>query len=222
MRITQFEWDRYATYLTENTPLSERHAEILALKKTGHSTDEISDTLTLPVDTVEDHWNDVLDQLDRAQLFVTIMRPHPGVNMTHEAEDIDDTPWSLLSSAVRHYSNKERPRIELELYHGETNAVSESYLLIEREIINTKDWATETTVQRSAHGPNGLRGTIYNDAETLDEYYLRYALLYKAGIDPTADYAPSAESVLDREILPREADAAEERALDRAENHFVE
>lgn len=222
MKISQFQWKLYVYYLKEQTPLTERQAEVLALRKTGHSTDEISEILTLTVDTVEDHLDAVLNQLDAAQEFCTIMKSHPGVDIeTRQNTDVDDTPYNLLSSAVMHQPDEERSRIELELYHGSTNAAAESYLLVEREIIETSNWATKTTEERSAHGPNGLRGYVYNDAATLDEYYLRYALLSMAGIDPSAGAARSAESVLDREISQTEAEAARERALDQVNQHRV-
>lgn len=220
MHITQFDWSHYVTYLTEQTPLSERQAEVLALKKTGHSTDEISEILTLPVETVEDNLDNVLNQLDSAQEFCMIMKSHPGVDIeTRQNTDIDDTPFNLLSSGVMHQPDEERTRIELELYHGLTSAAAESYLLIEREVIETDDWATKVTEERSAHGPNGLRGYIYNDVDTLDEYYLRYALLAKAGIDPAADCARSAGAVLNRDVSSASADAARERAHDRIDHH---
>jgi transcriptional regulator len=210
-------------YLIEQTPLSERQAEVLALKKTGHSTDEISDILTLPVDTVEDHLDTVLNQLDAAQEFCMIMKSHPGVDIeTRQNTDIDDTPFNLLSSAVMHQPDEEHTRIELELHHALTHAGGDSYLLIEREVIETADWATQTTEERSAHaGSDTLRRYIHNDVETLDEYYLRDALLRKAGIDPGATGARSAEDVLNRDISSTQADAARERALDRTTRHSV-
>lgn len=221
MYITQFEWQRYATYLIEQTPISEPQAEVLALRKTGHSTDEISEILTLPVDTVEAHLDNVLDLLDAAQEFCMVMKSHPGVDIeTRQNTDIDDTPFNLLSSAVMHQPDNERTRIELELYYGSTHAGGESFVLVEREVIETADWSTKTTEERSAQaGAETLRRCIYNDAKTLDEYYLRYALLAKAGIDPAATGARSAEAVLDRDISPMSADAARERALDRVNLH---
>lgn len=220
----QTSWRQQATYLTENTPLSERQAEILALRKTGHSTEEIQDILTLYPDTIEEHWSDVLEEWDRAQELCTVMGPHPwGDNETRQNDTFDDTPWHLLSSAAMNYSDEERTRIELELYYGESlGGGGNMYLLVERETVDTADHATKTTEHRGAYDSNALRDHIYSDVETIDEYYLRWALLEKAGIDPGADYTPSAENPLDRDVSRTEADAARGRALNRVDTHSVE
>lgn len=217
-------WRHHATYLTNHTPLSVRQAEILALKKTGHTTVEIKEILTLYPETIEDHWDDVLEQWDQAQELCTIMGPHPwGDSETRQSDDVDDTPWNLLSSAVTNYSDEERTRIELELYYGKSlGGGGHMYLLVEREIVDTADHATKTTEHRSVHDSNALRSHIYSDVETIDEYYLRWVLLKKAGIDPSADYTPSAESVLDRDIPRTEAEAAREHAQNRVTVHGEE
>jgi len=211
-------WLDHTEYLQERTPLTERQADVLALWKTGESFDEISDTLGLPVARVEDHWSDILDQLDRAQEFCTIMGPHPwGDGETRETDDVDDTTWNLMASAAMNYSDEARTRLELELYHGYSGQWNETYLLVEREIENTEDYATETTETRGAHGSDGLRDYIYHSADTLDEYYLRYMLLEKSGIDPSAEHATPPEAVLKREISQKETDAARKRARDRVD-----
>lgn len=223
MTRRQTGWRHHATYLTDHTPLSERQAEILALRKTGHSTEEIKETLTLYPETIEDHWDDVLEQWNQAQELCTIMGPHSwGDGETRQADDVDDTPWNLLSSAVMNYSDEERTQIELELYYGESFPMINMYLLVEREIVDTADHATNTTEHRSAHDTNALRGHIYSDVDSIDEYYLRWELLEKAGVDPGADYTPSAESQLGRPISQTEADAARERAQDRVDMHTAE
>lgn len=209
-------WRHYATYLAERTPLSGQQAEILALRKTGHSTEEAAKILTLSSDTIEDHWDDVLEQWDRAQELCTIMGPYPwGDSETRQPDVIDDTPWNLVSSAAMDYPDEERTRIELRLYYGKSLPTGHLYLLVERETVDTADHATTTTQHRSAHDSNALRSHIHTDVNTIDEYYLRRALLAKAGIDPSADFTPSAESLLERDISPTEAEAAEERAYER-------
>jgi len=216
-------WRAHANYLTKHTPLSERQAEIVALKKTGHSTNEISEILTLYPDTIEDHWTDALDQCHRAQTLCTVMGPHPwGDSDTRQPDEIDDTPWNLLSSGAISYSDESRTRVELELYHGESNPMSNMYLLVEREIVDTASYETTTKEQRSAHESTALRGYIYDDANTLDEYYLRWALLDKAGIDPGADGTPPVEGVLDQDVTHKDADAAQERAMERVAQHSIE
>jgi len=62
------------------------------------------------------------------------MGPHPwGDGETRQSEDVDDTPWNLLSSAVMNYSDEERTQIELELYYGKSFPMSDMYLLVERK-----------------------------------------------------------------------------------------
>lgn len=215
-------WQDHAIYLTERTPLSERQAEILALKKTRHTTDEISQILHLPVETIEDHWTDVLDQRDKARELCTVIGPVAwDGNETRPAHELDDRPWNLLSSAAMTFADAERTRVELELYHGEHRVVSNTYLLIEREIVDTEDYATKTTEHRSAHEPNGLRGYVYQDADTLDEFYVREELLAKAGIDPGAKGAPPHPGQQE-DIAEEEVEAARERAQERVQNHYPE
>ncbi len=216
-------WRTYATYLTEHTPLSIREAEILALRRTGHTEEEIRGVLKLSLDTIEAHWEEVLEEWEHAQIFCTIMGPYPpddgGPPKTGE---IHDMPWNLLSTASMDQINENDTRVELEIYHGESNAIDHTYLLVEREITTISDHATKTTEHRGMYGPNALRKYVYGDTETLDEYYLRWALLEKAGIDPSADFTPAAEDQLNRDISRTEADAAYDRAMDRAEVHGVE
>lgn len=215
-------WRDHATYLTERTPLSERQAEVLALKKTRHTTDEISDILHLPVETIEDHWTDILDQRDQARELCTVIGPVAwDGNETRPADELDDRPWSLLSSAAMTYADAERTRVELELYHGEHRVSSHSYLLIEREIVDSEDYATTTSEHRSAHGPNGLRGYIHHDTDTLDEFYVRDELLAKAGIDPGAKGAPPSPR-RDEDVSEEEIEAAKDRAQERVQTHYLE
>lgn len=212
-------WRTYANYLAEHTPLSIRDAEILALKRTGHSVEEIKRTLVLYTDTIEDHWEEVLEEWDRAQKFCTIMGPFPpDDDGPPKTDEIYDVPWNLLSSASMDLVDEDT-RVELEIYHGESNGIHHTYLAVEREITTVSHYATETTEHRGMYDTNALRKHLYNGTETLDEYYLRWALLEKAGIDPSADLAPAAEDQLDREISETEADAAYERAMDRTELH---
>lgn len=215
-------WRDHANYLTERTPLSERQAEILALKKTRHSTDKISQLLHLRFETIEDHWTDVLDQRDKARELCTVIGPVAwDGNETRPADELDDRPWNLLSSAAMTFADDERTLIELELYHGEHRGFNSTYLLIEREIVDTEDYATKTTEHRSAHGPNGLRGYVYEDADTLDEFYVRYELLAKAGIDPGAGGAPPFPEQQE-DIPEEEVEAARERAQERVRTHYPE
>lgn len=216
-------WRTYATYLTEHTPLTIREAEILALWKTGHTVEEIKQTLKLYPYTIEAHWEEVLEEWERAQTFCTIMGPYPpddsGLSKTDENYDM---PWNLLSTASMDHADKDDTRVELEIYHGEKNTIDHTYLLVEREITTVGDHATETRKHRGMYGPNALRKRLYSDTETLDEYYLCWALLEKAGIDPGADFTPAPEDQLGREISDTETDAAYDRAMDRAEVHGVE
>lgn len=215
-------WPAHATYLTENTPLSRRQAEIVALKKTGHSTEEIRETLILFPGTVEDYWSDVLEQWERAQELCTVMGPHPwGEDETRSALQFDDTAWNKLSAGGLSHADEERTRVELELFHGESYPMSDKYLLIEREIVDTAEYATRTTEERSAHEVTALRSYLYSNADTLEEYYLRYALLHHAGIDPMADGARTAESVLDRKISETDADAARDHAIERVDPYSM-
>lgn len=215
-------WRTYATYLTEHTPLTVREAEILALRKTGHSVEDIKQTLKLHTDTIEDHWEEVLGKWDRAQKFCTIMGPFPPDDGgPPKTDEIYDMPWNLLSTTSMDLVDEDT-RVELEIYHGEHNAIDHTYLAVEREITTVSNHATETTEHRGIYGSNGLREHLYSGTGTLDEYYLRWALLEKAGIDPSADFTPAAEDQLDREISQTETDAAYERAMDRAEIHGVE
>lgn len=216
-------WLDHTEYLQERTPLTERQADVLALWKTGQSLDEISDTLDLPVDRVEDHWTDILDQWDRAQELCTILGPHPwGDDATRQTDNIDDTTWNLLVSAAMNYSDEDRTRVELELYYGYESTMSTVYLLVEREIKDTARCATETTEKRSSRNSNALRDYIYKGIDTLDEYYLRYALLEKGGIDPTGEHAPHPNPGPDHDISQKDIDAARERAMDRVIVHTVE
>ena len=209
---------QYTDYLVENTPLSERQAEVLACRANGETTKETSEILDLSQDTVEDQWDEVLDQWERAQELCRIMRPHPGDDgETRQNDEVAESPWDRLSAAELNYADEDRTRIELYLYHGTSYAMGDSYLLVEKETVDTVDFAAKTTEHWSVHGVNGLRDYIYDDAETLDEYYLRWGLLEIAGINPTGDYARPPESVLDRDVSPEEAEAAKERARDRVE-----
>jgi len=213
-------WRDHATYLNERTPLSERQAEVLALKKTRHSTDEISDILHLPVETIEDHWADILDQRNQARELCTVIGPVAwDGNETRPADELDDRPWNILTSAAITYADAERTRIELELYHGEWNVSHNSYLLVEREIVDTEDYATKTTEHRSAHGPEGLRRYLHHDTDTLDEFYVRYELLAKAGINPGPTEPPASLTQQDEEVSEEKIEAAKERAKERVQQH---
>jgi len=223
MMRREFGWRTYATYLTENTPLSIREAEILALRKTGHAEEEIKMILKLPLDAIETHWQEVLEKWGHAQTFCTIMGPHPPDDGgPPKTDEIYDMPWNLLATASMDQVNEGDTRVELEIYHGKSNAVDHIYLLVERELTTVADHATKTTEHRGMYGSNALRDNVYSDTETLDEYYLRWALLEKAGIDPGANCTPAAEDQLNRDISRTEADAAYDRAMDRAEAHGVE
>jgi len=216
-------WPDHAEYLQARTPLTERQADVLALWKIGQSFDEIGDTLGLPMDRVEDDWSDILDQWDRAQGLCTVLGPHPwGDDETRQPEDIDDTTWNLLASTATNYADEDRTCVELELYFGYWGTLDPIYLFVEREIKDVDDNATETNQKRGVYGPDGLRGTIYEDVDTVDEFYLRAALLEKSGIDPGADFAPHPEDVLDRDVSRTEIEAVRERALDRVVRHTIE
>jgi len=191
-------------------------------QKTRHTTDEISEILHLRVETIEDHWTDVLDQRDQARELCTIIGPVAwDGNERRPADELDDRPWNLLSSAAMTYADAERTRVELELFHGEHGTWDHSYLFIEREIVDAEDYATETREHRSAHGPNGLRGYVYQDADTLDEFYVRYELLAKAGIDPGAEGAPPFPEQQE-DVAEDEVEAARERAQERVHTHYLE
>lgn len=216
-------WPDHAEYLQARTPLTERQADVLTLWKIGQSFEEISDTLGLPVERVEDHWSDILDQWDRAQELCTILGPQPWDDgETRQPDAIDDTTWNLLASTARNESDEDRTRVELELYFGHWGMFDPTYLFVKREIKDVDDYATETNVKRGAYGPNGLRDTIYEGVDSIDEFYVRSVLLEKSGIDPGADYAPHPEDVLDRDISRNEIEAARERAMDSVVRHTVE
>lgn len=216
-------WLDHSEYLQARTPLTERQADVLAMWKTGQSLDEISDTLGLPADRVEDYWSDILDQWDRAQELCTVLGPQPWDDgETRQPDAIDDTTWNLLASTAKNESDEDRTRVELELYFGHWGMFDPTYLFVEREIKDVDDYATETKIKRGAYGPDALRDNIYEDVNTIDEFYLRYVLLEKSGIDPGADYAPHPEDVLDRDVSRADMDAAREQALDRVVRHTVE
>jgi len=140
---------------------------------------------------------------------------------TRLAASFSETTWNLLSSAAMTDADAKRTRVELEVYHGEHGTWDHSYLLVEREIVDTEDYATKTTEHRSAHGPNGLRGYVYQDADTLDEFYVRCELLDKAGIDPGAEGAPRFPEHQE-DIAEEEIEAARERAQERVHRHRLE
>lgn len=212
--------NRQATYLLENTPLSEREATVLALWKNGNSIEEISEILPMSTDKVERHLSEVRDEWERAQEFCTIMGPHPwGDSPTRDDDDFDDNPWNPLSSAVIHEADEKRSRLELELYFGWRGPMHATYLLVERETVDMTEYATKTTEIRGCHEPNALREYLFEDVETLDEYFVRRMLLEKAGIDPGAKGGTSAESAVGREVPREEAEAARERAAEKVQLH---
>lgn len=216
-------WRAQANYLSENTPLSVREAEVLSLMRHNYNQDEIANKLTLRPPTVEEDWHDIRDYLRNAQTLTTIMGPHPwGDGDTREHDQIDDSPWTQLSSGALNYSDEERTRIELELYVGKRGPINHRFLLVEREIVDDTEYSTTTTEKRSAHGPNGLRDYVYNDVDILDEYYLYHALLHKGGVDPGAKGARPPESALKQDFSSHELQTAEERGLERVERHGVD
>jgi DNA-binding CsgD family transcriptional regulator len=223
-------WPVYIFYLTRATPLTEQQAKILAARNDITTdeisktldTEEISETLDISEETVKNHWEEVIDQWHKAKTLCSIMGPHPyGANETREPDNPDDIPWNRLASGALNHADDARTRTELELYCGNRDTSGYSYLLIEREIKDTTDWATRTTEDRSVHGSNALRQYIYADVETIDEYFLRWALLDRAGIDPGADYARPVEAVVDRDLTQDEIENARERAFDRVEGHTI-
>lgn len=216
-------WRAQANYLSENTPLSVREAEVLSLMKHNYNQDDISNKLTLRSPTVEEHWNDIREHLRNAQTLTTIMGPHPwGDGDTREHDKIDDSPWTQVSSGALNYADEERTRLELELYVGKRGPVTHRFLLVEREIVDDSEYSTTTTEKRSAHGSNGLRDYVYNDVDTLNEYYLYYALLHKGGVDPGGKCAVPAEYALDQDIPAYDLQVAEERGLERVKRHGVD
>jgi hypothetical protein len=136
--------------------------------------------------------------------------------------EVDTTPWAIVTSGNLDYEDEQRTRLELELYHGEWNTVGHTYLLVEREIADIECNETRTIEHRGEYGSDGLRASIYEDSESLDEYYLRYMLLELAGIDPTAGSAPSAQAILDQHFSDADADAARQRAKERVIRHSID
>jgi len=213
------EWQKYATHLSDHTPLSERQAQVLALKKVGHTVKDISNKLDCQPEAVEDLWDNVIEQWDHAQNLGTIMGPHPwNDDEVRKENEFDDSPWMLLASGGMNYPDKERTRIELELYLGGTEYGANRYLLIEREIIDNNSYSTKTTEHRSAHRVSGLHDHLYATVDTVDELYLRVALLIKASIDPDSKYAPLSRDVIGRELTDTERTEALEKALPKIQS----
>ena len=202
------EQGKYTMHLQEHTPLSEQQAKILALRRMGNTTEEISDQLGAHPEVVETIWNDVLEQCNLAQNLCGIMGP-----------DFDDSPWRLMTSGGMSYSDVDRSRVELELYKWGT-IPGYKFLLIEREISDPTYDSMETTEIRSIHSQDGLHAYIYHDADTLDEVYLRVALLHEAGIDPNSKYAPLTRDLIGREITETEREEALALWLSRVTKHW--
>lgn len=216
-------WRTHATYLEEETPLSMRQAEILALQKTYHTKEEIAETLKLPEETVDHHIDEIQEVLAQSKRLCTLVGPSPSSDTDVRTDfELDTMPWNLMTSGKLDYDDEERTRLELELYHGKWNTVSHTYLLVEREIVDIDRHETRTIEHRGAYGSEGLRATIYDDSESLDEYYLRYVLLELAGIDPTEGSARSPQAVLDQHFTEADADAARKRAKERVTRHKIE
>lgn len=177
-------WRAHASHLEANTALSTREAEVLALWKTNHSVEDISSILTLYEDTVTETLDAVDDQRDRAQLLCTVMDPD-GINRDdgHARHRLNQSPWNLITSATLEQSAGEGS-VELELFHGESGTMSDSYLFVEREIVSEDEFTTTTTTRRSIHDPLGLSKQVFRDVDTLQEYWIRWALIAKAGVDP--------------------------------------
>ncbi len=215
------DWQKYATHLSEYTPLSERQAQVLALKKMESTVEEISNKLDCQPEAVENLWDDVIEQWNIAQNFCGIMGPHPrGDEKLRKNHDFDHYPWRLRSSCSMSYSDEERTRIDLELYGWGTHFMANRYLLIEREISDTADYSTKTTEHRSAHMPNALRNYIHRNVDTIDEYFLRVALMMKADIEPNSDYSPSFKTILGRIPTNTEREEALEKAMSKVDSHW--
>jgi DNA-binding NarL/FixJ family response regulator len=56
-------WREHATYLEQETPLSTRQAEILALQKTYHTKEEIAEMLKLYDEAVDHHLDEIQEVL---------------------------------------------------------------------------------------------------------------------------------------------------------------
>ncbi len=214
------EQGKYTMHLQEHTPLSEQQAKILALRKMGNTTEEISDQLGAHPEVVETIWNDVLEQWNLAQNLCGIMGPDSRRDGENRKKNVfDDSPWRLKTSGGMSYSDEDRSRVELELYEWGT-IPGYKFLLIEREISDPTYDSMETTEIRSVHSQDGLHAYIYNDADTLDEVYLRVALLHEAGIDPDSKYAPLMRDLIGREITETEREEALALWLSRVTKHW--
>jgi len=213
--------EKYASYLHENTPLSEKQAKVLALRKMEKTNEEISDQLGEQPEAVEYLWDEVVEQWNLAQYFCGIMGPHPWDDGKHRKHnDFDDSPWRLLSSGTMSYPDEERTRMDLELYDWGTEPGAKRYLLIEREISDTADYSTKTTEQRSVHGRNGLHDYIFDDVDNIDEYYLRLALMVQGGVNPDSDFSPLCRTVLGRDPTDGERAMARSKAMSKVSSHW--
>jgi len=216
-------WREHATYLEQETPLSTRQAEILALQKTYHTKEEIAETLKLYDEAVDHHIDEIQEVLAQSKRLCTLVGPCPSSDTDVRTDfELDTTPWNLMTSGKLDYDDEQRTRLELELHHGKWNTMSHTYLLVEREITDIEHHETRTIEHRGSYGSDSLRATIYEDSESLDEYYLRYMLLDSAGIDPTAGSAPAAKTILDEHFTDADADAARKRAKEKVTRHSTE